>query len=247
MDLVAMIERVNDEKAKKFLEKCLVSEDLDEDLITDRKIVFLRIPYLKAIKSPAKGIPNLLKIRVGDEEITFERAKVIPLVFFKKRNFMVKTEGGWDIAKRFVTDERVKELKEFYSNITTKVVTTFDVLLYDYENGYLFINEGKGGGEKENSRRYWNEFLFRKKRELGIRAYMIEATLEPKIVKTENYEYAIPVYKDVKKAGIQVDLELVSVMREYINMRINPKAYSVDDSVVETDSEEHTEDEEIPF
>ena len=246
--LIEMIEKVQDEKAKEFLNRCLVSDDLDEDMITDRKYVFLNIPYLKAIKSPAKNIPNLLKIKVREEEITFEQARVIPLVFFKKRNFLVKTEAGWDIAKRFVTDEKIKELSEFYKGVATRVITTFDVVLYDYENGRIFINEGKGA-DTENTRRHWNELLFKKKREIGVRAYMLEATVKPKIVKNENYEYAIPVYSDIKRTNFNVDTNLVELIREYINMRINPKAYRIDDSVIEEekDTVDSTTDDEIPF
>jgi hypothetical protein len=124
------------------------------------------IPYLKADRAPLQ-----LRLRVGDEDITYKSMKAIALLRYR-RKMLVKKEDRNKVLQRWYRGGDVPE--------NARVITVRDVLFWEPEKKVLFIYQGTG------TRRGEVEKVFRVEK----RVYCL---IEPKAGESGGKQYAVPV------------------------------------------------------
>ncbi|MFZ8859691.1 MAG: hypothetical protein ACO2PP_04210 [Thermocrinis sp.] len=156
------------------------------------------IPYLKADRSPLQ-----LRLRVGDEVLTYKSMKAIALLRYRKK-MLVSKEDKNEVLQRWYRGDG-KDIPE-----NTMVITVRDVLFWEPENKVLFIYQGVG------KRRGEVEKVFNLER----RAYCL---IEPKAAESGGRQYAVPVITPILNEPVSLSgdfLEDLSLIQEHISWRL---------------------------
>jgi hypothetical protein len=154
------------------------------------------IPYLKADRAPLQ-----LRLRVGDEVLTYKSMKAIALLRYR-RKMLVSKEDKSEVLQRWYRGDG-QDIPE-----NTMVITVRDVLFWEPEKKVLFIYQGVG------KRRGEVEKVFR----IEKRAYCL---IEPKAEETGGRQYAVPVITPLEPVSLSADfLEDLGLIQQHISWRL---------------------------
>jgi hypothetical protein len=152
------------------------------------------IPYLKADRAPLQ-----LRLRVGDEDITYKSMKAIALLRYR-RKMLVKKEDRNKVLQRWYRGGDVPE--------NARVIIVRDVLFWEPEKKVLFIYQGIG------TRRGEVEKVFRVEKR-------ISCLIEPKAGESGGKQYAVPVITPLEPVSLSGDfLEDLGIIQEHISWRL---------------------------
>ena len=193
---------------RKFLEE--VVEELFRSELRDFVLMSLRlsemdivpvpnftIPYLKADRAPLQ-----LRLRVGDEELTYKSMKAVSLLRYR-RKMLVSKEDRNVVLQRWYRGNG----QDVPAN--TMVITVRDVLFWEPERRVLFIYPGVG------TKRGEVEKVFNLER----RAYCL---IEPKAAESGGRQYAVPVITPINEpVSLSEDfLEDLGLIQQHISWRL---------------------------
>jgi hypothetical protein len=154
------------------------------------------IPYLKADRAPLQ-----LRLRVGDEELTYKSMKAVSLLRYR-RKMLVSREDRNIVLQRWYRGDG----QDIPAN--TMVITVRDVLFWDPERKVLFIYPGVG------TKRGEVEKVFNLER----RSYCL---IEPKVMESGGRQYAVPVITPLEPVSLSEDfLEDLGLIQEHISWRL---------------------------
>jgi len=154
------------------------------------------IPYLKADRSPLQ-----LRLRVGDEDITYKSMKAIALLRYR-RKMLVKKEDRNKVLQRWYRGDG-QDIPE-----NAKVILVRDVLFWEPEKKVLFIYQGIG------TRRGEVEKVFRVEK----RVYCL---IEAKAGESGGKQYGVPVITPLEPARLSEDfLEDLKLIQQHISWRL---------------------------
>jgi len=154
------------------------------------------IPYLKADRAPLQ-----LRLRVGDEELTYKSMKAIAVLRYR-RKMLVSREDRNVVLQRWYRGNG----QDIPAN--TMVITVRDVLFWEPERRVLFIYPGVG------TKRGEVEKVFNLER----RSYCL---IEPKVMETGGRQYAVPVITPLEPVSLSEDfLEDLGLIQEHISWRL---------------------------
>jgi hypothetical protein len=154
------------------------------------------IPYLKADRSPLQ-----LRLRVGDEDITYKSMKAIALLRYRRKMLVSKEDRNVVLQRWYRGDGQ-----DIPAN--TMVITVRDVLFWEPERKVLFIYPGVG------TKRGEVEKVFNLER----RSYCL---IEPKVMETGGRQYAVPVITPLEPVSLSGDfLEDLGLIQEHISWRL---------------------------
>jgi hypothetical protein len=154
------------------------------------------IPYLKADRAPLQ-----LRLRVGDEDLTYKSMKAIALLRYR-RKMLVSREDRNVVLQRWYRGDG----QDIPAN--TMVITVRDVLFWEPEKKVLFIYPGVG------TKRGEVEKVFNLER----RSYCL---IEPKVMETGGRQYAVPVITPLEPVSLPQDfLEDLKLIQEHISWRL---------------------------
>jgi len=154
------------------------------------------IPYLKADRAPLQ-----LRLRVGDEELTYKSMKAIAVLRYR-RKMLVSREDRNVVLQRWYRGNG----QDIPANTT--VITVRDVLFWEPERRVLFIYPGVG------TKRGEVEKVFNLER----RSYCL---IEPKVAETGGRQYAVPVITPLEPVSLSEDfLEDLGLIQEHISWRL---------------------------
>ncbi len=156
------------------------------------------IPYLKADKEPLQ-----LRIRVGDETLTYKSMKPIALLRYVRR--MLVREGDEDTVLR----------RWFRGNTTrlpqnVRVVAVRDVLFWEPHKKVLFIYPGVGKKASQVNKVF----------NLERRAYCL---IEPKLEESGGRRYPVPIITPVLDEPVELSeefLEDLKLIQQHISWRL---------------------------
>jgi hypothetical protein len=156
------------------------------------------IPYLKADRAPLQ-----MRLRVGDEELTYKSMKAISLLRYRRKMLVSKEDRNLVLQRWYRGDgQNIPE--------NAMVITVRDVLFWEPERKVLFIYQGVG------TRRREAEKVFN----LEKRAYCM---IEPKAAETGGKQYAIPVITPILDEGVSLSedfLEDLRLIQQHISWRL---------------------------
>ncbi len=154
------------------------------------------IPYLKADRSPLQ-----LRLRVGDEELTYKSMKAIALLRYR-RKMLVSREDRNVVLQRWYRGDG----QDIPAN--TMLITVRDVLFWEPERKVLFIYPGVG------TKRGEVEKVFNLER----RSYCL---IEPRVMETGGRQYAVPVITPLEPVSLPQDfLDDLGIIQEHISWRL---------------------------
>jgi hypothetical protein len=155
------------------------------------------IPYLKADRAPLQ-----LRLRVGDEDITFKSMRAITLLRYR-RKMLVSREDRNVVFQRWYRGDG-KDIPE-----GTMVITVRDVLFWEPEKRVLFIYPGVGTKRGEVDKVF----------NLERRAYCL---IEPKPSESGGRQYAVPVITPLNEPVSLSEefIEDLKLIKEHINWRL---------------------------
>ncbi len=156
------------------------------------------IPYLKADRSPLQ-----LRLRVGDEDITYKSMKAITLLRYR-RKMLVSREDRTEVLQRWYRGDG----QDVPAN--TMVITVRDVLFWEPERKVLFIYPGVGK-KREEVRKVFN---------LEKRSYCL---IEPKAGESGGRQYAFPVLTPILNEAVVLSedfLEDLNLIQQHISWRL---------------------------
>jgi hypothetical protein len=154
------------------------------------------IPYLKADRSPLQ-----LRLRVGDEDITYKSMKAIALLRYRRKMLVSKEDRNVVLQRWYRGDGQ-----DIPAN--TMVITVRDVLFWEPERKVLFIYPGVG------TKRGEVEKVFNLER----RSYCL---IEPKVMETGGRQYAVPVITPLEPVSLSGDfLEDLKLIQQHISWRL---------------------------
>jgi len=155
------------------------------------------IPYLKADRAPLQ-----LRLRVGDEELTYKSMKAVSLLRYR-RKMLVSKEDRNVVLQRWYRGNG----QDVPAN--TMVITVRDVLFWEPERRVLFIYPGVG------TKRGEVEKVFNLER----RAYCL---IEPKAAESGGRQYAVPVITPINEpVSLSEDfLEDLGLIQQHISWRL---------------------------
>jgi hypothetical protein len=154
------------------------------------------IPYLKADRAPLQ-----LRLRVGDEELTYKSMKAIALLRYR-RKMLVSREDRNVVLQRWYRGNG----QDIPANTT--VITVRDVLFWEPERRVLFIYPGVG------TKRGEVEKVFNLER----RSYSL---IEPKVAESQGRQYAVPVITPLEPVSLSEDfLEDLGLIQQHISWRL---------------------------
>jgi hypothetical protein len=157
------------------------------------------IPYLKADKAPLQ-----LRLRVGDEHLTYKSMKAIAVLRYKRKMLISKEDkklvlqrwfrgGGQDIPEG------------------SRVITVRDILFWEPETKVLFIYPGVATKTGQVDKVF----------NLEKRAYCL---IEPKIVESEGKDakqYPVPVITPLEPVSLSKDfMEDLKLIQQHISWRL---------------------------
>jgi hypothetical protein len=154
------------------------------------------IPYLKADRAPLQ-----LRLRVGDEDITYKSIKAIALLRYR-RKMLVSREDRNVVLQRWYRGDG----QDIPAN--TMVITVRDVLFWEPGRKVLFIYPGVG------TKRGEVEKVFNLER----RSYCL---IEPKVMESGGRQYAVPVITPLEPVSLSQDfLDDLGIIQEHISWRL---------------------------
>ena len=156
------------------------------------------IPYLKADRTPLQ-----MRLRVGDEELTYKSMKAVSLLRYR-RKMLVSKEDRNEVLQRWYRGNG-QDIPE-----NAMVITVRDVLFWEPEKRSLFIYQGVG------TRRREAEKVFN----LEKRAYCL---IEPKAEETGGKQYAVPVITPILNEAVSLSedfLEDIGLIQQHISWRL---------------------------
>jgi len=154
------------------------------------------IPYLKADRAPLQ-----LRLRVGDEDITYKSMKAIALLRYRRKMLVSKEDRNVVLQRWYRGDGQ-----DIPAN--TMVITVRDVLFWEPERRVLFIYPGVG------TKRGEVEKVFN----LEKRSYCL---IEPKAAESGGRQYAVPVITPLEPVKLSEDLlEDLGLIQEHISWRL---------------------------
>jgi len=154
------------------------------------------IPYLKADRAPLQ-----LRLRVGDEELTYKSMKAIALLRYR-RKMLVSREDRNVILQRWYRGDG----QDVPGN--TMVITVRDVLFWEPERKVLFIYPGVGT-KREQVEKVFN---------LDKRAYCM---IEPKVMENGGRQYAVPVITPLEPVSLSKEfMEDLKLIQHHLNWRL---------------------------
>jgi len=156
------------------------------------------IPYIKADRSPLQ-----LRLRVGDEELTYKGIKAIALLRYR-RKMLVSREDKNAVLQRWYRGDG-QDIPE-----NTMVIMVRDVLFWEPERRVLFIYPGVG------TKRGEVEKVF----SLDRRAYCL---IEPKAAESGGRQYAVPVITPLLSEAVSLSedfLEDLKLIHQHISWRL---------------------------
>jgi len=155
------------------------------------------IPYLKADRAPLQ-----LRLRVGDEELTYKSMKAVSLLRYR-RKMLVSKEDRNVVLQRWYRGNG----QDVPAN--TMVITVRDVLFWEPERRVLFIYPGVG------TKRGEVEKVFNLER----RDYCL---IEPKAAESGGRQYAVPVITPINEpVSLSEDfLEDLGLIQQHISWRL---------------------------
>jgi len=156
------------------------------------------IPYLKADRTPLQ-----MRLRVGDEELTYKSMKAVSLLRYR-RKMLVSKEDRNEVLQRWYRGNG-QDIPE-----NAMVITVRDVLFWEPEKRSLFIYQGVG------TRRREAEKVFN----LEKRAYCL---IEPKAEETGGKQYAVPVITPILNEAVSLSedfLEDLGLIQQHISWRL---------------------------
>jgi hypothetical protein len=154
------------------------------------------IPYLKADRAPLQ-----LRLRVGDEELTYKSMKAIALLRYRRKMLVSKEDRNVVLQRWYRGDGQ-----DIPAN--TMVITVRDVLFWEPERKVLFIYPGVG------TKRGEVEKVFNLER----RSYCL---IEPKVMESGGRQYAVPVITPLEPVSLSGDfLEDLGLIQEHISWRL---------------------------
>ena len=154
------------------------------------------IPYLKADRAPLQ-----LRLRVGDEELTYKSMKAIAVLRYR-RKMLVSREDRNVVLQRWYRGDG----QDIPAN--TMLITVRDVLFWEPERKVLFIYPGVG------TKRGEVEKVFNLER----RSYCL---IEPKVMESGGRQYAVPVITPLEPVSLSEDfLEDLGIIHQHISWRL---------------------------
>jgi hypothetical protein len=154
------------------------------------------IPYLKADRAPLQ-----LRLRVGNEDITYRSMKPIALLRYRRKMLVSKEDRNVVLQRWYRGDGQ-----DIPAN--TMVITVRDVLFWEPERKVLFIYPGVG------TKRGEVEKVFNLER----RSYCL---IEPKVMESGGRQYAVPVITPLEPVSLSGDfLEDLGLIQEHISWRL---------------------------
>jgi hypothetical protein len=156
------------------------------------------IPYLKADRAPLQ-----LRLRVGDEDITFKSMKAVSLLRYRRRMLVSKEDRNIVLQRWYRGDGQ-----DVPANTT--VITVRDVLFWEPEGKVLFIYPGVG------TKRGEVEKVFNLER----RSYCL---IEPKAAESGGRQYAVPVITPLLDHPVSLSKEFMEdlkLVQQHISWRL---------------------------
>jgi hypothetical protein len=154
------------------------------------------IPYLKADRAPLQ-----LRLRVGDEELTYKSMKAVSLLRYR-RKMLVSREAKNVVLQRWYRGNG----QDIPAN--TMVITVRDVLFWEPERKVLFIYPGVG------TKRGEVEKVFNLER----RSYCL---IEPKVAESQGKQYPIPVITPLEPISLSKEfMEDLKLVQQHISWRL---------------------------
>ncbi|MFZ8784157.1 hypothetical protein [Thermocrinis sp.] len=154
------------------------------------------VPYLKADRAPLQ-----LRLRVGDEELTYKSMKAIALLRYR-RKMLVSREDRNVVLQRWYRGDG-QDIPE-----GSAVITVRDVLFWEPERRVLFIYPGVG------TKRGEVEKVFN----LEKRAYCL---IEPKVAESQGRQYPVPVITPLEPASLSKEfMEDLKLIQQHISWRL---------------------------
>jgi hypothetical protein len=159
------------------------------------------IPYIKADKSPLQ-----LRVRVGDEFLTYKSMKAIAVLRYKRKMLISKEDKKLVLQRWFRGSEQ--DIPE-----GSKVITVRDVLFWEPEKRVLFIYPGVATKTGQVAKVF----------NLERRAYCL---IEPKIVESEDRDakqYPVPVITPILNEPVNLSKEFMEdlkLIQQHLNWRL---------------------------
>jgi hypothetical protein len=191
--LQEVVEELFKSQLRDFVSKSLRLSELDVV-----PVPIFTIPYIKADRAPLQ-----LRLRVGDEELTYKSMKALALLRYRRRMLVSKEDRDKVLQKWYRGgDEDIPE--------NTMVITVRDVLFWEPERRVLFIYPGVGKKRREVEKVFSLE-----RRTLCL--------IEPKAAESGGKQYAVPVITPLlnEAASLSEDfLEDLRLIQEHISWRL---------------------------
>jgi len=156
------------------------------------------IPYLKADRAPLQ-----LRLRVGDEDITYRSMKAIALLRYRRKMLVSKEDRNVVLQKWYRGDGQ--DIPE-----GSTVITVRDVLFWDPEKNVLFIYPGVG------TRRGEVEKVFN----LEKRTHCL---IEPKVAESQGRQYPVPVITPLLDQPVSLSKEFMEdlkLIQQHLSWRL---------------------------
>uniref|UniRef100_A0A7C5SYK6 Uncharacterized protein n=1 Tax=Thermocrinis ruber TaxID=75906 RepID=A0A7C5SYK6_9AQUI len=156
------------------------------------------IPYLKADRAPLQ-----LRLRVGDEELTYKSMKAIALLRYRRRMLVDREDRNLVLQRWYRGDGQ--DIPE-----NAMVITVRDVLFWEPQQKVLFIYQGVGTRRGE----------VRKVFNLERRTPCL---IEPEAAESGGRQYAVPVITPLLNEEVSLSedfLEDLSLIQGHISWRL---------------------------
>ena len=156
------------------------------------------IPYLKADRSPLQ-----LRLRVGDEELTYKSMKAIALLRYRRKMLVSKEDRNVVLQRWYRGDGQ--DIPE-----GSTVITVRDVLFWEPERRVLFIYPGVG------TKRGEVEKVFN----LEKRSYCL---IEPKVAESQGRQYPLPVITPLLDQPVSLSKEFMEdlkLIQQHLSWRL---------------------------
>jgi len=156
------------------------------------------IPYLKADRAPLQ-----LRLRVGDEELTYKSMKAIALLRYRRKMLVSKEDRNVVLQRWYRGDGQ--DVPE-----GSMVITVRDVLFWEPERKVLFIYPGVGT-KREQVEKVFN---------LDKRAYCM---IEPKVAESQGRQYPVPVITPILNEPVSLSKEFMEdlkLIQQHLNWRL---------------------------
>jgi hypothetical protein len=191
--LQEVVEELFKSQLRDFVSKSLRLSELDVV-----PVPIFTIPYIKADRAPLQ-----LRLRVGDEELTYKSMKAIALLRYRRKMLVGKEDRDKVLQKWYRGDGQ--DIPE-----NARVITVRDVLFWEPQKQVLFIYPGVG------TRREHVDKVFN----LEKRAYYL---IEPKAAESGGRQYAVPVITPLLNEPVSLSEEFfedLKLIKEHISWRL---------------------------